>query len=241
MIDRYIAINRLLRGLHARCQDGMAAERIRTDGYAQNTISGYIARDVRDLERIWPRELGSRLLDDVRQAAAEANHDAYYRIVNDFLPDIEDRVDEFFAQANRGDVATTILDFLHTSIIVSSYEHYRAGHFRDAVLNGVVAVFDLIRERTGVDKDGVALVSEVFSTDNPQLVFSTVKTESGKNDQKGFLLILQGTYIGIRNPKAHSLGTDLDQRSAGQYLAFLSLLARRVEQASATGGQDNDG
>jgi uncharacterized protein (TIGR02391 family) len=63
------------------------------------------------------------------------------------------------------------------------------------------------------------------------MVLSTLKTESGKNEQKGFLQILQGAYLGIRNPKAHSLLSDLDEQKALQYLVFASLLARRIEDA----------
>lgn len=56
-------------------------------------------------------------------------------------------------------------------------------------------------------------------------------SESGQNDQKGFLQIFNGAYQGIRNPKAHSLNHDLDQNKAAQYLVFASLLIRRVEEA----------
>ncbi|MDA8119644.1 MAG: TIGR02391 family protein, partial [Gammaproteobacteria bacterium] len=81
--------------------------------------------------------------------------------------------------------------------------------------------------------DGQGLVSEVFSVERPLLVFSDLESESGRNDQKGFLQILTGAYIGIRNPKAHSLRHDLDKKTAAQYMIFASLLARRVTEARA--------
>jgi uncharacterized protein (TIGR02391 family) len=89
----------------------------------------------------------------------------------------------------------------------------------------------LIRARTGLDLDGADLVGRVFSLTDPVLILSELSTESGKNDQKGFIQILQGAYLGIRNPKAHSLITDLGIESTAQYLVFESLLARRVEEA----------
>jgi hypothetical protein len=46
--------------------------------------------------------------------------------------------------------------------------------------------------------------------------------------------ILVGTYLGIRNPKAHSLNHDLDAERAAQYLIFASLLARRIYEAKDT-------
>lgn len=120
---------------------------------------------------------------------------------------------------------------LHPSIYKHSFKQYANGQYRDAVFNSILAVFDLIRERTGLDLDGSQLTGEAFSIDRPRLIFSEIKSESGRNDQKGFIQILNGAYLGIRNPKAHSLVHDLDKTEAAQYLVFASLLARRVQEA----------
>jgi len=120
---------------------------------------------------------------------------------------------------------------LHPAIEKSSYKQYCNGHFRDAVLNSVVAVFDHIRNLTGIDADGEALVNKAFSLDDPFIVLSELDSESGKNDQKGFMQIFRGTFQGIRNPAAHSLNHDLTAEAAAQYLIFASLLARRLDQA----------
>jgi uncharacterized protein (TIGR02391 family) len=120
---------------------------------------------------------------------------------------------------------------LHPVIFEHAYQQYRAGHLRDSVLNAFTAVFDLIRNRTGIDMDGAKLVGQVFSVKDPRLILSEIETESGRNDQAGFLQIYQGAYVGIRNPKAHTLQHDLTEEKAAQYLVFVSLLARRVAEA----------
>lgn len=120
---------------------------------------------------------------------------------------------------------------LHPVIKTSSLKQLYDGHYRDAVLNGAIGLFDFIRERSGSSTDGEPLVGEVLSTGKPKLILSDLDSESGKNDQVGFMSILQGTYRGIRNPKAHTLVTDLTDLKARQYLVFLSLLARRIEEA----------
>ena len=107
----------------------------------------------------------------------------------------------------------------------------RARHLREAVLNSITALFDYIRAKTLVHDDGDKLIGRVFSVDKPVLVLSELQTESGQNDQKGFMQIFKGAYQGIRNPKAHSMTHDLTQPKAAQYLIFASLLARRVEEA----------
>jgi hypothetical protein len=63
------------------------------------------------------------------------------------------------------------------------------------------------------------------------LILSELDTESGQNDQKGFIQLFSGSYQGIRNPKAHSLNHDLTEMKAAQYLIHASLLARRVSEA----------
>lgn len=124
-----------------------------------------------------------------------------------------------------------IVRILHPVIVKNSYKLYLDGYLREAVLNSVTAVFDLIRARCAADKDGDALIGEVFSLANPRLILSEIETESGQNDQKGFMQLYKGAYQGIRNPKAHSLTHNLNRVKALQYLVFASLLARRVEEA----------
>jgi uncharacterized protein (TIGR02391 family) len=120
---------------------------------------------------------------------------------------------------------------LHPVITEHALRQYDDGHLRDAVLNSIIAVFDLIRSKTGLKEDGDKLIGKAFSLDDPYLILSDIETESGQNDQKGFMQILKGSFQGIRNPKAHSLAHDLTRVKAAQYLVFASLLARRIAEA----------
>lgn len=121
-------------------------------------------------------------------------------------------------------------DLLHPAIVEHAVPQFRNGHLRDAVLNGVIAVFDMIRARTGLNLDGKELVGQAFGLENGSLIFSEVDSSSGKSEQKGFLMIFEGVYTGVRNVKAHSLTHDLTEAKAIQYLVTLSLLAQRVEE-----------
>jgi uncharacterized protein (TIGR02391 family) len=119
---------------------------------------------------------------------------------------------------------------LHPIVLQHAYQKFLDGHLRNAVLDAFIAVFEFIRERTGLGLDGAELVGRAFSLTDPLLIVSELETESGKSDQKGFIQILQGAYLSVRNPKAHSLKTDLNTESATQYLVFASLLARRIDE-----------
>lgn len=122
-------------------------------------------------------------------------------------------------------------ELLHPLIREKSLSLYSDGHYRDTALNSVIALFDYIRARTGLTQDGAALASEAFSLDRPRLILSELKTESGRNDQKGFMQIIQGMYLGIRNPKAHSLDHEVDEKMAAQCMVIASFIARRIEEA----------
>jgi uncharacterized protein (TIGR02391 family) len=130
---------------------------------------------------------------------------------------------------------------LHPSIVKNCYQQYCDGHLRESVLNSIVSIFDLIRSRTGIDADGASLVDRAFSLSDPYLVLSDLTSESGLNDQKGFIQIFKGSYQGIRNPKAHTLNHDLTEAKAAQYLVFASLLARRIEEATCVKGPSSAG
>lgn len=147
------------------------------------------------------------------------------------IPAIEPFTEKHTNNGETVERPPSLEELLHPIVYKHAYQQYRNGHLRDAVLNSFMAVFDMIRERTGLEIDGQELVTEAFSLERAKLIFSEIKTGSGKNDQKGFLQILIGAYIGIRNPKAHSLHHDLDKTKAAQYLVFASLLARRVSEA----------
>ena len=228
MIDRYVTLNRTLRAIAAAARDLLEAERYDQDGYSIGSLTAVVSRGLSDLERLWPKDLDTSTIYDTGQAlgAGKAGD-----ILNLLLPRLEDALDDYFLNQPSGDIGYVVRDLLHPRVRAASYEHFRAGRFRDAVLNSVVAVFDLLRERTGIDADGSDLVSKALSLDRPRLVMSSLVTESGRNEQKGFIQILQGYYLGIRNPKAHSLAIESDQFSAAQYLVLSSLLCRKIEEA----------
>ncbi|MFQ6403210.1 MULTISPECIES: TIGR02391 family protein [Bacteria] len=154
--------------------------------------------------------------------------DAIEKVKSRREPLKKQRVEDYYRiQPALGDFSF----LLHTRIAQIPLKLYHDGYLREAVLNSMIALFDFIRERSGLQEDGSTLINEAFSIDKPCLVFSDIHTESGKNDQKGFMQILRGAYQGIRNPQAHTLDHDLTEVTAAQYLVFASMLMRKIEEA----------
>jgi uncharacterized protein (TIGR02391 family) len=103
-------------------------------------------------------------------------------------------------------------------------------NFKAAVLDGIHLLSDVIRERSGADGDGVALVGAAFGGNNPKLKVNRLQTESEQNVQKGIEAMLRGLYQAIRNPLSH--GTHLDsERDSEAILLFVDYLLRIVDQS----------
>jgi uncharacterized protein (TIGR02391 family) len=234
MLKWFITINSILREMRKKamdCQYHLSND----DEAAANTLNGYLKTDYKSLSLAWEEagfdknELGSL----GRHIGFGQNHD-YNDILERDIPDVEAHAERHARAGERTPDAIGFEDLLHSIVRKHALKQYQDGHLRDAVLNSIVAVFDLIRERSNLKQDGQALVTEAFSIEKPHLIFSELDSESGRNDQKGFMQILIGAYIGVRNPKAHSLFHDLDHAKAAQYLIFASLLARRITEATVT-------
>jgi uncharacterized protein (TIGR02391 family) len=230
MIQWYVELGRLLREMRVKSTDALEAyEKGGKD--AARPINEYLKADYKRLEELWKKEMKGEVPSNLARHIHFGMDNDYRDILRSDLFAIEEKAEVILLDcaAKQGELGFEQL--LHPLIAKSSYGLYRNGHLREAVLNSVTAIFDYIRKLTKVNADGDALVGKVFSIADPYIVLSEMDTESGQNDQKGFMQIFKGAFQGIRNPKAHSLTHDLNPHKAAQYLVFASLLARRLAEA----------
>lgn len=180
--------------------------------------------------------------EDATVVPAESilRHDSFSEIIEEVRGWRSKSIKAYQASApmNIGDESIPSLSWLlHPAVSEQSLKLFENGHLREAVLNSIMTVFHLIQVKTGLEEDGEALVGKALSLENPYLILTELNSESGRNDQKGFMRILQGSYQGIRNPKAHRLTHNLTKTNAAQYLVFASLLARRIDEARLVDGK----
>jgi uncharacterized protein (TIGR02391 family) len=233
MIQWYVEFGKLLREIRIKSMD--ALELYEKDGKdAARPVNEYLESDYKRLHELWQRQFGEDVPSYLGRHIHFGMNGDYRDILRNDLFEIEKRAEARLLEFGNTQGKLGFEKLLHPLIAKSSYDLYRDGHLRDAVLNSVIAVFDHIRKLTKLDADGDALVGKVFSLDHPLIILSELETESGQNDQKGFMQIFKGAFQGIRNPKAHSLTHDLNPEKAAQYLIFASLLARRLDEAKKT-------
>jgi uncharacterized protein (TIGR02391 family) len=230
MIDWYVELQKVLRDIRIKTMDALELLE-KEDRDRARQVNEYLKADYKRLDTLWKQKFSSEVPSYLGRHIGFGMDGDYRDILKHDLFDIENTAQAALLKfaSKQGELGFEQL--LHPAIKASSYDHYRDGHLRDAVLNSVIAVFDQIRKVTGIDADGDALVNKAFSLENPVIVLSELETESGQNDQKGFMQIFKGAFQGIRNPKAHSLANDLNEEKAAQYLVFASLLARRLDEA----------
>jgi uncharacterized protein (TIGR02391 family) len=226
----YLEVRKVLREIHKKALDAQAAWQ-KEDKSSAETIKAYLKDDYARLQTLWNEYLEGSVPSSLGRHIAWGMANDYQDILYQDLPTLEETLDSYLDVANEVKGENGFEHLLHPAIVQSSLEHFKNGHYREAVLNSILGIFDLIRDRTGMALDGSALVNRAFSLTDPYLVLSELETDSGQNDQKGFIQLFNGSYQGIRNPKAHSLNHDLTEMKASQYLVHASLLARRVSEA----------
>lgn len=110
--------------------------------------------------------------------------------------------------------------------------NYDARNFTTAVLDSIYFLSDLIREKTGLEADGVSLVGQAFGGKNPKLKINKLQTESEQNVQQGIEQILRGVYQAFRNPRSHEKYTD-NQEDADSIIVFIDYLVRVIDQSKS--------
>ena len=113
------------------------------------------------------------------------------------------------------------------SAIRSSYE---LRSFTSAILDAVYYISDLIREKSGLEADGVALVGQAFGGDRPKLRVNKLLTESERNVQRGIEQILRGLYQAVRNPRSHEKHVD-SEADADALILFINYLCTVIDQS----------
>ena len=137
----------------------------------------------------------------------------------------------FDTREEEGDV-----DFwleIHPKIKELAQPRFESEHYADGIEAGLKEINDVIkkkvREICGDEYDGSQLMNKAFSIQNPLLKLCRMDTQSGKDEQLGYMQIFAGAMTGIRNPKAHSNVT-IEYKIAKHLLYLVSLLMYRVDE-----------
>jgi uncharacterized protein (TIGR02391 family) len=133
---------------------------------------------------------------------------------------------------------------IHPEIVRVTKSRFDSLHFADAAEAAFKLINErikeIVRDRTGVECDGVALMQRAFSKDKPVLKLADLSTMIGEDMQVGYQQIFSGAIRGIRNPKAHA-NIQIDAIRSMHFIYLASLLMSKVDEALALEASTTDG
>lgn len=125
---------------------------------------------------------------------------------------------------------------IHPQIRKVSKKLYEDGHYAESAENAFKEINSRVKKlfilKCPNEKvlDGATLMTTVFSENGPLIEFCDRTSESGKNIQKGFMMMMAGAMAGLRNPKAHENLT-IAEADAMRQLMFASMLMCMIDEA----------
>lgn len=115
--------------------------------------------------------------------------------------------------------------------LFSKFEkEYNAGNFSGSIKTSILYLTECIRDRTDLDLDGDKLITRAFSSNSPLIKFNSLNTTSEIDEQTGHMMILQGIYKGIRNPRNHNLKSD-DRFTCDSILTLINYYVMEIKKA----------
>jgi uncharacterized protein (TIGR02391 family) len=170
---------------------------------------------------------------------------AYNNPINDLADALTSLATEYisYLRDRPKDELSQLFDRLNFHKIVreSSEKLFKDGHNAPAILEASKSLIRYVRNKSKLQtKNDRTLMFDAFlpkkegNTLNiikPALCLNALIDETDWNEQEGFAYIFNGVVAGIRNPKAHDTIVQKDPYKTLEYLALISLLAKRTDEA----------
>ena len=122
---------------------------------------------------------------------------------------------------------------IHPRIKALAKPRFDSSFYADAVESSFKELNDIIKaivlEKTGREIDGASLMNTAFSIANPIIKLNCLESDTDRNIQQGYMQILAGSMIGIRNPKAHA-NLNPDKTRTLHLISLASLLMYKVDE-----------
>ena len=147
------------------------------------------------------------------------------------ISEAESRVNTIKSKLKGRSIHPEVLRYCKTELLQENYFH--------AVFEATKGLAQSIRDKSGSQLDGAALIDQVFAIDRPVLALNTLQTDSEKSEHKGFAMLLKGCFAAVRNPLAHGPKIMWEgEEDAADYLTLISLLHRKLDSCVSTQSKD---
>ena len=109
---------------------------------------------------------------------------------------------------------------------------FRDGYYDEALRKASQRFINRIQELVNrPDLDGAGLIEKSFSSQSPLLAFNNRETPIERDEHDGYRFLAAGLTRALRNVVTHHDNYGLDAIAAWEWLAFVSAMHRRLDQA----------
>lgn len=175
------------------------------------------AQDTRDQLNQALSLIGLRIRDDGRIART-----ARARTIDE----AEDRTERLRNLPQRRVAHPDVLAYCRPELLRKDYY--------EAVFEAIKGLGSRIRQLTGIDADGYALIETTMAGGSPRLRINALQTRTQRDEQLGVANLAKGLFSAFRNPAAHEprIEWTLSEQDALDVLGTLSLIHRRLDSAA---------
>ena len=120
---------------------------------------------------------------------------------------------------------------IHPSLPSKVKSLFDDGHYAEATFHAFKYLDKQVQKHSGISDSGFKLMMAAFDDANPRVQLTPLKTDSERDEQKGYRFIFAGGVQAIRNPRGHEDTVVDDLDVCLDHLSFVSMLLRRLEAA----------
>lgn len=120
----------------------------------------------------------------------------------------------------------------HKATREATRDLYRDGYYALAVEQCFKRLNNVVKQRSKSDKDGAAMMHQVFGGTAPWLRLNALATQSQRDEQAGYAQIMAGCMSGVRNPRAHEDEFSDEPRRALELITLGQHLMDLLDQAT---------
>jgi uncharacterized protein (TIGR02391 family) len=198
---------------------GAAEELVEELNRLLDQVRGYVGDEAPDTV-----EISSRHFNDSSGLLTDPGGDRLAAIVKravDLLP-------------SAGEQAGLQLDpritALHAEVQRVARPLLAGGHGDNAVEEACKVVAKRVRDLSGLQTDGVGLMTTAFSPQNPKVRVNDLKNQTERDEQLGYMYLSAGLIAAARNPRAHRPSGGYDEDEVFEFLAVASAILRRLDR-----------
>jgi uncharacterized protein (TIGR02391 family) len=148
------------------------------------------------------------------------------------IPEARARASRLSAALESRAVHADVMLFCRAELLQENYFH--------AVFEAMKSISAKLRSLSGLTSDGAELVQQTFAIGadgNPILAINSLRTETERGEQRGFVNLVVGLFGVIRNPLAHNpkIEWEMNEQDALDILTMISLVHRKLDNARTRG------